>query len=81
MKLGKLAMDYLLVQLRTCILNIALIQQCAEPLLFAVPTLSQSKLLVLLHVEVQKPNSLRPPGSAGNIIIELHFYNLMIEDP
>ena len=64
MKLRKLAMDYLLVQ----------------SLLFAIPTPSQSKLLVL-QVEGQTCNSLTAPRSTGNIITEFRFYNLMIEDP
>jgi len=63
MKLRKLAVDYLLVQLSSFTSNITLIKQCTELSLFAVPTRSQSKLLVL-HVEGQTGNSFRPPGSS-----------------
>ena len=79
MKLGNLAMDGFLVLLRTSYFEDYTNQTTYRAIGIAVHTPLQSKLLVL-DVEGQIGNSLRPK-SAGNTIIELRFYNLMIEDP
>ena len=79
MKLGNHAMDDFLVLLRTSYFEDYTNQTTYRAIGIAVHTPLQSKLLVL-DVEGQIGNSLRPK-SAGNTIIELRFYNLMIEDP
>jgi len=78
--LGKIAMDYLVVQMRTSYFEYYTHQTMYRAIGISVHTPSQSKLQVF-HVEGQTGNSLSPPGSTGNIITEFHFCNLMIEDP
>jgi len=78
--LGKIAMDYLVVQMRTSYFEYYTHQTMYRAIGISVHTPSQSKLQVF-HVEGQTGNSLSPPGSTSNIITEFRFYNLMIEDP